>query len=186
MGLPRCCAEPLGPRAQPQQQPLADRAEICGPARFGPCSIDGAFIADLLFGRRRARFLFHIVTEQHIFITQIQPTARDHGMAEGGETAPIRLPEPAFLLVAVRYGFDQRDFAALAADVQLAVRHDQRSLADATVPPLGRSGLEVHANEPGTGGAVDVVAYTDDTAVMVEDRADEIDLLGTHLGPIHG
>src|SRR3989442_11881004 len=73
-----------------------------------------AFIPDLLFGRRR-RFLFHIVTEQHILITQIKPTARHHGMAEGGETAPVRLPEPAFLLVALRYGFDKRDLAALAA-----------------------------------------------------------------------
>src|SRR5438309_6894399 len=56
-----------------------------------------AFIPDLLFGRRRARFLLHIVTEQHILITQIKSSARDHGMAEGGETAPVRLPEPAFL-----------------------------------------------------------------------------------------
>src|SRR5947209_13819383 len=110
-------------------------------------------IPDLLFGRRRARFLFHIVTEQHILITQIKPTARDHGMAEGGETAPVRLPEPAFLLVALRYGFDQRDLAALAAHIQMAVRHDQRTLADGTLPPLCSSGPEVHAKECATGGA---------------------------------
>src|SRR5207302_1550469 len=77
-----------------------------------------------LFVRRRARFLSHIVTEQRILITQIKPTARDHGMAEGGETAPVRLPEAAFLLVAVGDGFDQRDLAALAAHVKMAVRHD--------------------------------------------------------------
>jgi hypothetical protein len=104
-------------------------------------------------------------------------------MAEGGKTAPVRLAEPAFLLVTVRYGFDKRD---LAAHVKMAVRHDQRTLADATIPSHGSSGLEVHANECATGGAVDVVAHTDDAAVMVEDGANEIDLLGTHLGPIHG
>src|SRR5439155_19306132 len=106
--------------------------------------------------------------------------------AEGGETDPVRLPEPAFLLVAVGEGFDQRDLAALAAHVKMAVRHDQRPLADATVPPLGSPGLEVHANECGTGGAVEVVAHTDDAAVMVEDGANKIDLLGTHLRPIRG
>src|SRR5690348_15726910 len=107
-------------------------------------------------------------------------------MAEGRETAPVRLVKAAFLLVALRGRFDQRDLAALAAHVKMAVRRDQRTLADATFPPLGHSGLEIHANECGTRGAVDVVAHPDHAAVMIEDGANEIDLLGTYVPPIDG
>src|SRR5262249_8568926 len=127
-----------------------------------------------------------IVTEQHTLVAQIEPAARDHRMAKGRETAPVRLLEPAFLLVAVRYSFDKRDLTALAAHVKMAIRRDQRTLTDTTLPPLGGSGLEAHANECGTRGAVDVVAHTDDAAVMVKDGAHQIDLLGTNPRPIHG
>src|SRR5262249_47117935 len=107
----------------------------------------------------------HVVTEEKILVTQVEPSTGDDGVGPCRLAAALRLVKAALLDVSGGRRLDQRHGTALAASVEAAVRGCDGTFAHAPVRPGDLARLEVQAGQVGTVEAVEVVAHQHHAAV---------------------
>src|SRR5689334_14849805 len=85
--------------------------------------------------------------------------------------------EASLLVVTSRRRFDQAHHTVLAKTVEIPVRVNERSFADAAVAPGNLTRVELHRSQNGTREAIQVIADKHGAAVMVAHLFGEVELL---------
>src|SRR5581483_340161 len=91
---------------------------------------------------------FHIVTPQGIEFADVEPSVRQHRVAQGGEftvsSGKILRGEPALFAISLGGWFEQSDVAIVSVHVEPAISRQPRKAFRAFLP-LDRAGLELNA-----------------------------------------
>src|SRR2546428_561642 len=101
----------------------------------------------------------HVVAEQEILVTQVEPAAGDDGVGPGGFSAAVRLLEAALLDIPGGGRLGQCDGTSLAADVEVSIGADEGAFTHAPIGPGDLARLPVQAGEVGPIEALEVVAH---------------------------
>ena len=88
-----------------------------------------------------------IVTEQEILVPEVELTVCNDRMGPGLHVASLRLLEPAHLLQFLGGRLDEGHGAILAAQIEMSLGKNGRSLACAAFPVGKFAALQVHAGE---------------------------------------
>src|SRR5207244_1285773 len=113
-------------------------------------------------------------------ISDVQPSAADDGMRPAREAVVGELETP-LLLVSRRRRFGEPEDVVFALQIQMAVRVDERPLANAAIAPHHLSGPELEARQNGIVEAVEIAVHEHDAAVVVLHLAREVNLLRLYV-----